>query len=359
MRFSFLASILLLLAAVVRATEPAALPEKIDALVPVLMAKHHVPGVAVVGLAHRTIAFERYYGVRTAGKTAPIDAYTVFEAASMSKPPAAYVALKLVEQGKLDLDRPLHEYLDHPYLTDTPLHLKITARMVLSHTTGFPNWRAGGWLAGGPLPVNFEPGSKFGYSGEGFTYLQHVLEHITDEPFERYVQRTLLKPAGITRSSYVWNDDIAKFAAAGHTAKGNVPASRELFRRSNPAYSLYCTPRDYALFLVELLKPDRTTPHSLSARSLATMLTRTTQIDGAPPPARPSGPPPEPAYYGLGWAIERSASGDRIRHSGSNGTGFRCYCEWYPATGSGIVIMTNAVGGAALWRELLAAVGEP
>lgn len=353
-------SLFLTLASVVcHAADSDTRPRRIDDLVPALMAKHHVPGVAVVGIADRAIAYERYYGVRTAGRPEPVDADTIFEAASMSKPPAACVALKLVEQGKLDLDRPLREYLDRPYLPDAPLHLKITARMVLSHTTGFPNWRAGGWLAGGPLPVNFAPGSKFGYSGEGFTYLLHVLEHLTGEPFERHIQRTLLGPAGITRSSYVWNDEIARHAAAGHTAAGIVPPTRELFRRANPAYSLYCTPREYALFLVELLKPDRSAPHSLRRRSIDAMLTRTTKIDGAPPAARPGGPPPEAAYYGLGWAIEKSASGDRVRHSGSNGTGFRCYCEWYPATGSGIVIMTNAVGGAALWRDLIAAVGEP
>ena len=141
----------------------------------------------------------------------------------MSKLPAAYVTLKLIEQGKLDLDRPLREYLDHPYLTNEPLHLKITARMALSHTTGFPNWRKGGWRSGGPLPVLFEPGTKFGYSGEGFTYLQRVIEHITGEPFEPYVQRTLFAPLGITSASYVWQERFEKTAAAGHDAKGAVP----------------------------------------------------------------------------------------------------------------------------------------
>ena len=94
-------------------------------------------------------------------------------------------------------------------------------------------------------------------------------------------------------------------------------------------------------------------------RSVASSLTRATRVDGTPPPARQGGPAPGPAYYGLGWAIEKSADGDRIRHGGSNGTGFRCYCEWYPTRGTGLLIMTNAVGGAALWRELIAQIGEP
>ncbi len=191
----------------------ASLPQSLDELVPALMTKHQVPGVSIVGIEDRRIAWERQYGVRSQGQPEPVDAQTLFEAASMSKLPAAYLALKLVEQGRLDLDRPLREYLDQPYLTDEPQHLKITARMVLSHTTGFPNWRKGGWRSGGPLPVLSEPGTKFTYSGEGFTYLQRVMEHITGEPFERYVKRTLFEPLGITTASYVWEDGFEKLAA--------------------------------------------------------------------------------------------------------------------------------------------------
>lgn len=334
------------------------LPHRLDKLVPALMAKHNVPGVSIVGLENRRIAWERQYGVRTAGKPEPVTTQTLFEAASMSKLPAAYVALKLVEQGKLDLDRPLRGHLDAPYLADEPLHLKITARMVLAHTTGFPNWRKGGWRNGGPLPVLTEPGTKFTYSGEGFTYLQRVMEHITGESFERLVQRTLFAPLGITTASYVWRDGFDKLAAAGHNAQGELPTSRQLYRDANTAYSLYCTPAEYGLFLAEMLKQDRSASHSLSAKSLADMLTRTTKVESRQAIVR-SGKSAEDTHYGLGWAIDSTPSGDRVHHSGSNGTGFRCYCEFDPERGTGIVIMTNAAGGAGLWRELIAAVGEP
>ncbi|MBI5773056.1 MAG: serine hydrolase, partial [Verrucomicrobia bacterium] len=321
------------------------LPQSLDELVPALMAKHKVPGVAIVGIADRRIAWERQYGVRAAGQPETVRNDTLFEAASMSKPLAAYAALKLVEQGRLDLDRPLREYLDRPYLTNEPLHLKITARMVLSHTTGFPNWREGGWRAGGPLPVKSEPGTKFTYSGEGFLYLQRVLEHLTGELFEKYIQRTLLAPVGIQTGGYVWRDAFAPLAAAGHNDKGEVPPSRELFRQANTAYSLYCSPMEYALFLVELLRLDRSAPHSLSAKSLEAMFTRTTKTAERSSVVRRGGPRDEPSYYGLGWAMDATASGDRLRHSGSNGTGFRCYCEFDPKRGTGIVIMTNGAGG--------------
>ncbi len=335
------------------------LPSGLDELVPALMAKHAVPGVSIVGIEDRHIAWERQYGVRCQGQPEPVDSQTLFEAASMSKLPAAYVALKLVEQGRLDLDRPLTEYLDKPYLADEPQHLKITARMVLSHTTGFPNWRKGGWRNGGPLPVLSEPGTKFTYSGEGFTYLQRVMEHITGEPFERYVKRTLFEPLGITTASYVWEDGFEKLAAGLRPGQGDLPAKRTLYRQANAAYSLYCSPMEYALFLVEMLKLDRSAPHSLSARSIEAMLTRTTKAEGRPPIVRGGVQSSEPTYYGLGWAIDATAAGDRIHHSGSNSskdTAFRCYCEFDPQRGSGIVIMTNAEGGRPLWQELIAAV---
>ena len=112
----------------------------------------------------------------------------------MSKLLMACAALKLVEQGKLDLDRSLAEYLDQPYLPDKPRHRRITARRVLSHTTGFPDWRTTGWPKGGPLPLLYDPGTRFTHSGEGFLYLQRVVEHITDTPIQSYLQTTLLRP---------------------------------------------------------------------------------------------------------------------------------------------------------------------
>jgi CubicO group peptidase (beta-lactamase class C family) len=125
------------------------------------------------------------------------------------------------------------------------------------------------------------------------------------------------------------------------------------------AYSLYCTARDYAKLLLEMLAEDRSAPHSLSARSIDAMLTRTTVAEGRKPIARGGGRRSGATYYGLGWAIDAAANGDRIYHGGSNGTGFRCYCEFDRRRGTGIVIMANAVNGQRLWENIMATVGEP
>ncbi len=336
---------------------PAArIPATLDRIVPDLMQTHHVPGVSVVGIEHRQIAWHREYGVRQAGTDKRVDQNTVFEACSLSKTPLAYLTLLLVERGKLDLERPLVEYLDKPYLDDEPRHKQITARMVLSHTTGFPNWRKGGWRKGGPLPIVFDPGTRFGYSGEGFLYLQRVIERITGAPLEKYVRSELFGPLGILSNSYVWQQRFADNAAAGHDAGGKVKANRTLFRDANAGYSLYCTPTEYALLLLEILSTDRRACHALSAASIDAMLTRTTKATGRTPVDRIGEPRGKDVWWGLGWALDEAANGDRAYHSGSNGTGFRCYCEFDRQTDSGLVIMTNAVGGRKLWQAVAAQV---
>ena len=114
--------------------------------------------------------------------------------------------------------------------------------MVLTHRTGFPNWRKGGWRSGGKLPVRFQPGSQFGYSGEGFWYLQQVVEHVTDEPLDPWSQRVLLKPLKMSHSSCVWRKDYSKFAAAGYNSDSSVKKDRRRFDRTNAAFTLYTTP---------------------------------------------------------------------------------------------------------------------
>jgi CubicO group peptidase (beta-lactamase class C family) len=340
------------------APAPKPIPDILDELVPRLMKTHHVPGVSIAAVEDRRVTWHRCYGVRRAGTADKVDRDTVFEACSMTKPVFAYVAMKLVEQHQLDLDRPLCEYLDKPYIADAPQYKLITMRMVLSHCTGFPNWREGSWQKGDPLPVLFKPGTKFGYSGEGFLYLQRVVEHITGVPAEQYVRQKLFTPLGMTISSLVWEDRFEKLAAAGHDEQGKVKPSRH-FREANAGFSLYCTPHEYALFLAEVLKQDRSAEQSLSSRTLDAMFTRTTKAPSREPISRGGQCGSQPVYWGLGWPIDHSRAGDRIYHCGTNGTGFCCYSEFDRSRGSAIVIMTNSLSGEKLWRAVIDAIAEP
>src|SRR5699024_337602 len=135
-----------------------------------------------------------------------------------------------------------------------------------SHTSGFPNWRSGGWRSGGPIPVHFEPGSDFRYSGEGFLFLQQVVEKLTGIPTEEFIQDRLIEPLGMNSSSYVWQQGYDSLAAAGHTTEGHIPErERRLYETPNTAFTLYTTPYDYSLFLLEMMRADRSASHSLSA----------------------------------------------------------------------------------------------
>jgi CubicO group peptidase (beta-lactamase class C family) len=327
-------------------------PDILDEMVPRLMAKYHVPGVSIVGIENNHIAWHREYGVCQTGKDQKVDENTLFEACSMSKPVFAYAVLRLVEQGRLDLDKPLVDYLDKPYLPNEPLHRRITARMVLSHTTGFPNWRE----KGKPLHVLFEPGARFEYSGEGYVYLQRVVEHITGQRLDRWIRHALLEPVGMKTSNFVWNDRVAELVAAGHDEQGKIKTSGPRFLEPNAAASLFCTPREYAMFQLEMMRRDRTAAHSLRKPMLDEMLSHASKADPRKPVKRLTRATSNDVYYGLGWQMDSTPRGERYYHAGLNAGGFCCYNEFDPNRGRGIVIMTNSLGGNLLWEAVIAAI---
>ena len=329
----------------------------IETLTPALMAELHVPGAAVVLIADRRVVWSRSFGVADVRSGKPVSPGTLFEACSMSKPVFAYIVMKLVELGKLNLDRPLALYLpedDPPAQEEKGL---ITTRMVLSHTSGLPNWRKGDEERQGPLPVTFRPGSRFSYSGEGIFYLQRVVEHITGEPLEVYARRALFGPLGMRQTSYVWTPGLEPSLASGHDAGGKF-LQRTKYAHANAAYSLYTTAEDYAALLVEIMKPDRSAECSLSRQTVEEMLGHQVALDARDPIERPASARGLAVYWGLGWSVNASAAGDIVHHSGSNRSGFRCFSQFSPARGSGIVIMTNGTNGNDLWTRLVGQVGD-
>lgn len=316
--------------------------DRIAKRVPALMREFHVPGVSIAVITSNKVAWTGTWGVKRAGGDGEVDEQTLFEACSMSKPLFAYATLKLVEDGRLDLDRPLTEYLDEPYLDGQPDHRLITGRMVLTHTTGFPNWRKGGWRKGGPLPVKFKPGTKYGYSGEGFLYLQRVVERIVGEDLDVFMKERLMRGIGMETSGYEFEKKLRLRYSAGHDLKGEFKSDRRFFDQGNAAFSLYTTPVEYARFLIEIMRDDRSASHSLSQKTLDEMLKPAVKATG-----RHTG------WRGLGWQLHDTPGGQRVSHGGSNGTGFRCHSRFYPGRKEGIVIMTNSYGGEKLWKQLL------
>lgn len=224
----------------------------LDAFLEKQMAAVGMPGLSIAIVNDAKIVYHRSFGFKNAQEQVPVDASTMFEAASMSKPVLAVLAMHMVEEGKLDLDKPLHTYLPNYDLDYDKRYEKITARMVLSHTTGMPNWRYEN--KGQYLNLRFDPGSQFSYSGEAFEYLGNVLAHIeggTRKDLERMIQERIFEPAGVQHGYYIWNDYLEKNKANGHIT--GVTNNRYQPQLPSMAGGLQIGSADYAAFMVGLM----------------------------------------------------------------------------------------------------------
>ena len=261
---------------------PADLAERI----PDLMARARVPGLPVAYVEDGQLAWNAAFGRKHRDWDEPVDADTVFQAASLSKPVFAYAVLKWVEQGVLTLDEPLASYWRPPAWSDDALAEQVTARQVLCHTTGWPNWRP----AGQPLRREAAPGARFGYSGEGYVYLQRCVEHVTGQPLDALIRAAVFEPMGLESSSFLWAAPQATVVAAGHDRDG-APSARHVGEHPNAASSLHTTPSDFARFLAALLTVGNE-PWRLGQASVSEMLRPQVWVDAR-------------IAWGLGWGSPR------------------------------------------------------
>ncbi len=325
--------------------------------VPRLMRKARVPGVSIAITQQGEVVWAQGFGMSDARSGKPVTVDTVFEACSMSKPVLALLAMQLVQEGRLDLDRPLVAYLGHDYLPDQPDHRRITARMALTHRTGFTNWRMGYDEMDGPLPLQFAPGSEYTYSGEGTLFLQRAVEAITGEPLDRLARERLFAPLGLVRTSFVWTDAIEPDLASGHRDDGSFK-DRTRYRKPNAAYSLYTTPTEYARLMLTLQRPAMLGDLALTTSSVDLMLQRQLRVDDEDAIARPGLARSVATYRALGWSLDVTPEGDIVEHSGSNSSGFRSFGQFNPAKGSGLVIFTNGDNGSRIRTAVIERIGD-
>ena len=312
--------------------------------IPDLMEQATVPGLSTAVVRNGQTYWLHGFGVLNTTSNQPVTPDTVFEAASLSKPVFAYGVLKLVDQGKLSLDTPLTAYLSKPYIEGDDRLAKITARFVLSHRTGFPNWRGDG----NPLTIRFTPGERFSYSGEGFVYLQRAVEQITGKPLNDFMTEAVFGPLGMTSSSYVWRSDFDARAATGHDADGQ-PVEKHKPKEANAAASLHTTARDYALFLSAVL-----TGTGLKPATLGEMETPQIALDPACTNCTDRVPRElsRKLFWGLGWGIERTDKGVSLWHWGDNGA-FKCFVAAKLKGKAAIAMFTNSENGLAIAKPFV------
>ena len=322
---------------------PTDLISKLDATVARVMKEGYVPGLSVALIKDGQLVWQHGYGVINADTRQPVTDATVFEAASLSKPAFAYAVMKLVESGKIDLDQPLARYLPEPYIPNDGRLDQITARRVLSHTSGLPNWRTAQ-----SLQIYFTPGERFSYSGEGYVYLQKVVERVTGKPLEEFMRETVFAPLGMTSSSYVWQSKYERLKAFSHAVSGSV-SGRAKPTEANAAATLHTTAADYAKFVTAIL--DR---KGLTEATVREMLRPQIRVAAdcyeclEVKPEKLS----ETISWGLGWGLMRDPSGDCFWHWGDNGD-TRAYVVAFDWRKTGVVIFANSANGLSIVDEIV------
>jgi CubicO group peptidase (beta-lactamase class C family) len=306
-----------------------------DLAAPEILRQERVPGLSVALINDGELTGLRAYGLKNRETLEPVDVDTVFWAASLSKPIVAGAALRLWELGVLDLDQPLRAYLPSAYEPGDPQIDKITARMALSHTSGLPNWRPDGQA----LRTLRPPGERLGYSGEGFVYLQTVIERLTSETLDQHVRHTVLEPLGTASTSFVWKEEYDRRIAIGYRSDGTA---HNVWKpdAANAAYSAYTTSGDIARLLLAVIGggdlPGFFRPETRAAMTRPVVTYRHLPALG----------------WALGWGTQETDDGRTFWQWGAT-PGFRSMAVAYSQRRFGVILMTNSDDGLRVCQRVL------
>ena len=315
---------------------------ELEKAVPDLMEEASIPGLSIAVIRDGEIIWSRGFGVKNTKTGEPVAENTIFEAASLTKPFFAYAAMKLVESGELDLDTPLIRYAPQDYIEDEYIghsmdlegfrrdwFERITARMVLSHSSGLPHGEPRK-----PLPIHFEPGTQYRYSADGYMYLQRIVEHLKGEPLHEIMRKTVIEPLGMKESSMIWREAYETQSAVGHNTFSETNGEFRKRTLAHAAASLYTTATDYARFVIALMNDV-----GLKKETIKEMLTPQIDVE-------------DKVFWGLGFGLERTENGKAFWQWGDYGI-FRNYIVAYKKQRIGVVYLTNSNNGLSIGQEAL------
>jgi CubicO group peptidase (beta-lactamase class C family) len=330
---------------------------EIDATVTRLMRAAKVTGVGIAILNDQKIVYLKAYGFRDKEKALPLTPDSIMSGASLTKVAFADMVMQLVQEHILELDKPVYQYLPKPLpqyaeykdLAGDERYKKITARMLLSHTSGFPNWR---WFTDDKkLRIYFEPGARFAYSGEGLALLQLVVETVTSKPLGDLMHERVFQPMGMDRSSMVWEQAFEDNYANGYDEEERSLGPQKR-KRAGAAGSMLTTPRDFARFMQGVMKSTGLRPETRE-----TMLSPQIQILSKHefPPLSTETTDEHKSIrlsYGLGWGLYWTPRGKAFFKEGHD-DGWRNYTVCFDDAKVGILIMTNSSNGEGIYKEHL------
>jgi CubicO group peptidase (beta-lactamase class C family) len=323
---------------------------RVDTVIDGIINSAVVPGISLALFDSHSVWHVRAAGVKNTATRAPVDAQTSFEAASLSKTVFASLVRRVIEQRRLALDTPVYRVLPPDDLSHDPRIRKLTPRNLLSHGSGLPNWRATPdskardyahlFSPADKLRFIADPGTGFHYSGEGYLYLQRVVERVTGSTLDRLARQLVFQPLGLERCSYTFDATRESNYAVGYDRAGNDQGRRNRYVPLAPA-SLNTTAHDFATFLSQLMKRERsgtTTPMTQSFNEVETQ--KGVRVS-----------------WGLGLGILRLPDSDYFFHWGDNGS-FRAYFLYSRAIDRGYVFFANSENGLSIVEKLSAAVFE-
>ncbi|MFI5230183.1 MAG: serine hydrolase domain-containing protein [Gemmatimonadales bacterium] len=303
---------------------------QLRALVPSLLQQYHVPAAAIAVSDRGRVVIDTIF----TADGLPLSNDHRFEAASLSKPVFAATVMLLAKARRIDLDLPVVSFFDRVPLQDARIR-SVTARMLLSHTSGL--------TASSPTrPIAFAsaPGSTWRYSGDGYAYLQHAVEHVTGEPLDALADSAILAPLGMSHSSFVDSSEPAdSLDLPGYDRAGMNPR-RHRFAAASAASSLRTTAGDYIRFMSAMVAAAAGESSVFPADLAAAMLQPQIPVDSS-----------LGLSWGLGWAVAPPV----FFHWGSN-PGYKSFAFGDPSTRLSIVILTNGDNGLEIAEPIVSAI---
>ncbi len=341
------------------------LEEKITSL----MDSANVTGLAIAILNDNQIVFRKAFGFANQKKKIPFQINHSFSGASLSKAVFGYLVSILVTEGVIDLDTPLQHYLDFSLyelnsdnkwrgfqdLENDKRYEKITARMCLTHTTGFQNWR---WIPRPNDPENrerlkiyFDPGTQYYYSGEGIMLLQYVLEHVTGKGIEELAKEKVFNPLQMKNTSYVWQKRFEDKYSNGHTGKQDV-IKKNKRDEAQAAGSIETNLIDYLVFVKHIMQLYNQGSEITRIMLKPNFRIRTKAQFGPLSLEQSDENDAIQLSYGLGWGLLQSPHGLGAFKEGHD-EGFQHYSIIFPENEIGVVILSNSDNAESIFKELL------
>lgn len=341
----------------------------LEAKIKRLVEEGNVTGLAISILNDNRIIYKNAFGYANNDRKSFLDVNHSFYGASLSKAVFGYLLSVLANEGVIDLDKPLQEYLNFPLfelrsddkwrgfqdLKNDHRYEEITARMCLSHTTGLQNWR---WIPRPNDPENtkqlkiyFEPGTQYYYSGEGMMLLQYVVEHITGKALEDLASEMVFNPLQMKNTSYLWQERFEDKYCNGHTKEQRV-IEKDKREEASAAGSMETNLIDYSIFLQHVMELHKKNS-DITQRLFRPNFRIRTKAQFGPMSLQESNENDNiQLNYGLGWGLLQTPVGFGAFKEG-HGEGFQHYSIIFPDVGTGIAILSNSDNAESTFKELL------